>query len=710
MLRLLGLFLFLASVCSIPAIAEYKLEYDKHKQVVLQELKSAEVSEIYHEGYSQWNEAWTDEYFDSHFVYFPFVYEAVGYSPNTKDKVDERWSVCHLTTRNFKNIPESSRSYMLDEAASAAAFFLWQTEAWNEDAFSSGETAAEILASYRYRRLDNFSPRRASQLVNRIYHCDAYFAEVDAAKIFVEHYLQHEQVVARNSVNEDWFTLEDGISFVPKNAFLEASAKLFGFEDQNHRTAYRAGYTSYAEMQAAEAKIRAEELKAAEAVKLAKQRKAQLDLLAEKSFSKFDENVTQGFLSLKEKFDQSFKARLPYKDPGNFVTNLFRNNSIFAETPSMDALNALDASLQTATLGLFQSNLFRKFPHSMKGGEGDFLKFGDLVCRSGIMRRDLRQYFSDHHLFTGGNYGYESVDAKKNYLINGCFGDHIWFEVPWADIGHLIIRNKQNNNKMAFPKETVLKAQNARIIPKEWYNSGDRNEGIAGNYVGNGSKHDIIIPIGRVALNGQLWNPPWFNEPSDGGYIQFREEVCQAILKPIQKYLPTNQTCHIMHDLGLAGSLSIDENGLEAHFGWKNIDGKSYLYYRLVAGLGKRSKALNTIIYKSEVRGNRTDTEGNNIKSDWQLIPRVHATGLDPAQKLNSNSNVLDVWTVQIHHTPSIENNNIVIKRRLELHGFLIDPSSGLPDGDSATIFVDADDSKEILEAVLKLLGNSYSQ
>ena len=91
-------------------------------------------------------------------------------------------------------------------------------------------------------------------------------------------------------------------------------------------------------------------------------------------------------------------------------------------------------------------------------------------------------------------------------------------------------------------------------------------------------------------------------------------------------------------------------------------------------------------------------------------MPRVHATGLDPSQKLNSNSNVLDVWTVQIHHTPSIENNNIVIGRRLELHGFLIDPSSGLPDGDSATIFVDADDGEEILEAVLKLLGNSYSQ
>ena len=85
------------------------------------------------------------------------------------------------------------------------------------------------------------------------------------------------------------------------------------------------------------------------------------------------------------------------------------------------------------------------------------------------------------------------------------------------------------------------------------------------------------MPIGNVALNGQLLNPPEFIEPGYGGYMMFGDpeagspesEVCQSVLKPIQKYLPSNQTCYIKGDLGLSGALSIEKNAKSAHFGWK---------------------------------------------------------------------------------------------------------------------------------------------
>ena len=101
------------------------------------------------------------------------------------------------------------------------------------------------------------------------------------------------------------------------------------------------------------------------------------------------------------------------------------------------------------------------------------------------------------------------------------------------------------------------KAKDAMRIPKEWYISEHQSQGIAGEYVGNGSNHDIIMPIGHVALNGQLLNPPEFIEPGYGGYMMFGDpeagspesEVCQSVLKPIQKYLPSNQTCYIKGSL-----------------------------------------------------------------------------------------------------------------------------------------------------------------
>ncbi len=688
------------------AFAEGRIDYHKHKFAALEALKSSSVFEDFIFPGPNWENAWTEKYSGSHLAYFPFVGEAVGYNPNIKDKPSLGVSMCYLNTADIVAQRRSSNDSDLQKMAIADAFFLWSTDAWSE--LYSGVSPQEILGQYRLRRIGNFSPKIAAMLVDRLVYCDGYFGEIDAVKIFFEKYLQNERVISRNANNDDW-DMANQLIFIPKHFFADAAAILRGFENNQHRFASLSGYSSVEEWEIAKKKD-------LEADKLAKQRKAQLDLLAEESFSKFDENVTQGFQNLKEKFAQSFKERLPYKKSGSFVSNLFANKSIFAETPSMDALNALDASLQTATLGLFQSNLYRKFPRSMMAEGSDLIEFGDLLCRSGIMRRDLRQYFSDYHLFTGGDYGFKPVDAKKNYLITGCSYNRIWFREPWVNITHTV---DTYNNKMIWPKEMVLKARDAMIIPREWYVSHAQSHGIVGEYVGNQSNYDIIIPIGQVALNGQLLNPPYFNEPDNGGYIMFSNsgadspeaEVCQSILKPIQKYLPSNQTCFISHELGLSGALSIDEGELSAHFGWKKIDGKRYLNYTLMAVPNKESNVLNAIIYKSEVRGSTTDTEGNNIKSDWQLIPRISYTGFgDPSQKLESNSNVFDVSQVDIDHTPSIEKNNIVIKRKLRLLGQLVDPSSGSPSGDTFVISVDAADSEEIMEAVLKLLGNSYSQ
>ena len=700
---------FFLSVAS-PAFAEGKIDYQKHKFAALEALKLSSVSEDIILPNSDWEDAWTDKYAGSHLAYFPYVNEAVGYNPDINDKFSSKVSICYLSTADIKTLARSSNDSDLQELAIAAAFFLWSTDAWSE--LYSGVDPQDILAEYRFRRVSKFSPRLAEKLVDRLVYCDGYFGEIDAVKIFFEKYLQNERVISRNANNDDW-DISSQLIFIPKHFFADAAAILRGFENNQQRLAFLSGYATVAEWEIAKKK----EL---EADKRAKQRKAQLDLLAQESFSKFDENVTEGFQNLSEKVAQSFEERLPYKNSGSFVSNLFANKSIFGETPSIDALNAFDASLQTATLGLFQSNIYRKAPRSMIARSGDFIEFGDLVCRSGIMRRDLRQFFSDHHLFTGGDYGFESVYAKKNYRITSCTRDRIYFEEPWINITHSLFLDIKNNNKRIWPKEMVLKAQDAMIIPKEWYVSHARNDGIVGNYVENGSKHDIIIPIGHVALNGQLLIPPWFNEPGDGGYIYFGDpetgspesEVCQSVLKPIQKYLPTNQTCYITSDLGLSGALSIDGKAMSAYFGWKNIDGKRYLNYGLGVDLTKESKALNAIIYKSEVKGSKTDTKGNNIKSNWQLMPSIPRTGFgDPFQKLAKNSsNVFDVSQVQITYKPSIENNNIVIKRALELHGGLVDPSSGFPSGDIFMISVDADDSEEILEAVVKLLGNSNNQ
>ena len=689
-----------ASLFIQPAFADGKINFEKNKYAALETLKSSSIDETSVLGYSEWAEAWTEKYSGSHLAYFPIVPEAVGYNSDTKDKIDySRVSICYLSTTNLRAALKSSNESEYHKIAIAGAFFLWSTEAWSED--YAGVDPQEILGEYRYRWMDRFSPRRAAQLVDRKIQCDGYFGEVDAAKIFFEKYLQNQRVISRNAENDDW-ELTQQISFIPKYFFADAAATLRGFEDNDHRLAFLSGYSSVREWETAKEKDKA-------ALKLATKKRKQLEEVAATSLSEFDQKVEEGFFRLKAQFEETFKNRLPYKDPSRFLSGFFRENSIFTEAPNTKTLNVLDDQFKNAISGLFHPKHYQKPPYNMlmPTAVGDV--FGDLVCRSSIKRRDIRQFFSDYHLFAGGTYNYKVVGSEKNYKITRCDDDSIHFDEHNAGITAYIAGRKSS---IRWPKEIIVQSGNAVTIPREWYGIRHRDSGIAGKYIRNSSRKNIILPIGLGSTYGDLYAPSQLLKPSDGGLISFKPERCQSLLEPLQKYFAYGKSrCHIYDDISISAQLSQKETEFVVKFGWKMLRGKRYLTYTLGFKPSKKTEVLNDQIYESQVSGTTTDKNGNKIQSDWQLMPNLIYTEFgDPSLRLNSRRTAFDVQSLQIVFSPLVKGGGVIISPRLELLGSEVKSSSGWPRGEPSRISVSSSDNGKLLNSILNHVGKFYSQ
>lgn len=699
MLRLFWFFMLLASVCSMQALAEYKLEYDRHKNAALKELKSAEVFEDLYLGNSQWDEAWTDEYFDSHFAYFPFVVEAVGYNPKTEDKVDQRFSVCYLTTRDFKNIPKASTAYVLDEVAAASAFFLWQTNAWDEGNFAPGETVDEILASYRFRRFQRFSPRIASQLVDRKYHCDAYFAEIDAAKIFVDHYLRNEQVIARNSENYDWATLEDGIQFIPKDAFFEASAALFGFEDHNHRTAYRAGYTSYAEMQAAEAQ-KAAELRAAEV------ERGRLVAAGNAELLNFHTNLKSRFVSLKQEIEKTFNNRRPYADNSGLFGNFFGpDDSLFSKEPTAERLSDLDNAARAILLNIFVPELHKDQEITFFGSDdlqSSEAQFADLVCKWNLVGEYEKRLFSNYHMFSGINASYQPIDAVKDYQIHFCTKDMIQFVETNTMIDFYVHRGK-------FPKEMELTEGSSMIIPDYLFDSAIRNRrdteknDLVGDRIVNSSRENILIPIGTENNLGMLYGPPRrFVPSSHSGLIRIDDEKkCGRLfesLKDVNPFFSPIRSCNMQDNF----ILMANKNDSYFSIGFDLLsDGKRYLNYGWGFWVNELSNTLNELLDGQQVEGKfQPHGEAKYSEESWVLFADpFRAKKRDEFDRLKQIPGSFFISHILLTYEPMFDGNDVKLNTQLNFFGTI---ASMYGDGGGGVLTLEGKEAEPFIEFMME--------
>lgn len=326
-----------------------------------------------------------------------------------------------------------------------------------------------------------------------------------------------------------------------------------------------------------------------------------------------------------------------------------------------------------------------------------------------IKRRDIRQFFSDYHLFAGGTYNYKVVGSEKNYKITRCDDDSIHFDEHNAGITAYIAGRKSS---IRWPKEIIVQSGNAVTIPREWYGIRHRDSGIAGKYIRNSSRKNIILPIGLGSTYGELYAPSQLLKPSDGGLISFKPERCQSLLEPLQKYFAYGKSrCHIYDDISISAQLSQKETEFVVKFGWKMLRGKRYLTYTLGFTPSKKTGVLNDQIYESQVSGTTTDKNGNKIQSDWQLMPNLIYTEFgDPSLRLNSSRTAFDVQNLQIVFSPLVKGDGVIISPRLELVGSEVKSSSGWPRGETLLISVSSIDSGKLLNSILNHVGKFYSQ
>lgn len=678
MFRLFSLFAFFGLFWTSHACAEYELRFSEHKYKALEMLKSAEVSETWYSGFLQWDDTWADEFSSSHFVYFPFVLDAAKYDPNTKDKIDDRFSLCFLTTQ--AKVED-------DDLAINAAFFLWSTNAWNSQEFYEGDTADKILAENRHRNMTKFSPRRANQLVGRLYHCDAYYAEVDAAKIFVEDYLQNAEVIARNADNEDWFGLDDGITFIPKDAFLDASATLFGFEDHNHRTAHRAGYNSYAEMEAAKAE------------------RIRLLSAGDKEVANFYNNIRQRFSSLRKEVEATFDGRRPYKDDSGIFSGFFgSDDSLFSAEPKAKRVQDLDSAARSTLLNLLRPEL-HKDQEILMYGPNDLqsleAQLTDLICKWNVAEEYKKRLFSNFHLFTGKHRRYEPVDTTKDYQIIYCEDHRI----------HFVERNTKTkfflDNKL--PKEMKIEAGSSIIIPDYLYDYLVRSrrdtadtDFLVGDRVVNYSEKDVIIPIGIENDEGMLITPPVRFTPFNSvGYIKFDENKCGKIfgnLEQLNSFFSPASHCFMTRNFHLFA------NGDDGFFtvGFDELsDGKRYLTYNWGYPVHETSNSLNKQLDGKKVSGTFTTFEEKASSIEpWVLYadPLRTKQGWDEFNRLKKVPGALFISQISLTQVPTIEDENVILKPRLELMGTL---PSMYADGGGGQLVLEGKDAEQFIKFMI---------